>query len=542
MPKSKTAVNRRQKREVSLGNLTVNYDSYGVYIDGVYVELSLKQFEVLRVMVDHADQILPYDTFAEALWHSTDKRRIRNLNVLVHRLRGKLAASYPFVIKTIRSRGYGLIRATTSGASVLPWGAHPGGKEQEGNTQHTGKKSEEAMDINTGDTAWVLTSTALVMLMTPGLALFYGGLVRSKNVLATIMQSFIMLGIISVQFALIGYSLAFGPDQGGLIGNFDWWGLKHVSMNEANALYAPTIPHQTYMIFQMMFAVITPALITGAFAERAKFSTFVVFMLLWATLVYDPVAHWVWGSGGWLGLVPEANGDVGLKALDFAGGTVVHINAGIAALVAAFVYGKRHGFGREPMEPHDITMVVIGAALLWFGWFGFNAGSAVAAGRPRVERLHRHASRDRDRRARLDGSQLDLPRQAQRRRRGRRRGCRPRRDYAGIRLRHARWARSRSAPAPARSATSPCVCAPRSASTTRSTSSACTASAVPGAPSPPVSSASRRSTRSRLTVCSRRAASTRSASSSSRSARRWVTRSSLRSFCSRSSTWSWVCA
>jgi Amt family ammonium transporter len=218
------------------------------------------------------------------------------------------------------------------------------------------------------------------MLMTPGLALFYGGLTRSKNVLATIMQSFLMLGVISVQFALIGYSLAFGPDHGGLIGDLHWFALRHVSMTEANAFYAPTIPHQTYMIFQMMFAVITPALITGAFAERAKFSTFVVFMLLWATLVYDPLAHWVWGSGGWLGLVPEANGDVGLKALDFAGGTVVHINAGVAALVAAFLYGKRHGFGREPMEPHDITMVVIGASLLWFGWFGFNAGSAVAAG------------------------------------------------------------------------------------------------------------------------------------------------------------------
>jgi Amt family ammonium transporter len=218
------------------------------------------------------------------------------------------------------------------------------------------------------------------MLMTPGLALFYGGLVRSKNVLGTIMHSFIMLGIVSIQFVLIGYSLAFGPDHGGLIGDFDWAFLRNVSASEPNAAYAATIPHQTYMIFQLMFAVITPALITGAFAERAKFSTFVVFMLLWATLVYDPVAHWVWGAGGWLGLVAEENGDVGLKALDFAGGTVVHINAGVAALAAALVYGKRHGFGREPMEPHDITMVVVGAALLWFGWFGFNAGSAVGAG------------------------------------------------------------------------------------------------------------------------------------------------------------------
>src|SRR5439155_3914006 len=192
----------------------------------------------------------------------------------------------------------------------------------------------------TGDTAWGLMASALVMLMTPGLALFYGGLARSKNVLGTIMQSFFMLGLISIQFVLIGYSLAFGPDHGGLIGDFSWIGLKHVLPTEANELYAPTIPHQTYMIFQLMFAVITPALITGAFAERAKFSTFVIFMLLWATLVYDPVAHWVWGAGGWLGLVPEANGQVGLKALDFAGGTVVHINAGIAALAAAIIYGQ----------------------------------------------------------------------------------------------------------------------------------------------------------------------------------------------------------
>ena len=234
--------------------------------------------------------------------------------------------------------------------------------------------------MDTGDTAWVLVSSALVMLMTPGLALFYGGLVRSKNVLGTIMHSFIMLGLVSIQFVLIGYSIAFGPDQGGLVGNLDWAFLRNVSATEPNAAYAATIPHQTYMIFQLMFAVITPALITGAFAERAKFSTFIVFMLLWATLVYDPIAHWVWGAGGWLGLVAEENGDVGLKALDFAGGTVVHINAGVAALVAAIIYGKRHGFGREPMEPHDITMVVVGAALLWFGWFGFNAGSAVAAG------------------------------------------------------------------------------------------------------------------------------------------------------------------
>jgi Amt family ammonium transporter len=214
--------------------------------------------------------------------------------------------------------------------------------------------------------------------MTPGLALFYGGLVRSKNILATIMQSVFMLGLITVVFVLVGYSLAFGPDHMGLIGDFSWVGLKDVSATEPGP-YAPTIPHQTFVIFQAMFAIITPALITGAFAERAKFSTFCVFMVLWSLLVYAPVAHWVWSLGGWLGGLPEENGDVGIGALDFAGGTVVHINAGVAALVAAVLYGKRHGFGREPMEPHDITMVVIGAALLWFGWFGFNAGSAVAA-------------------------------------------------------------------------------------------------------------------------------------------------------------------
>jgi Amt family ammonium transporter len=238
----------------------------------------------------------------------------------------------------------------------------------------------EVPEISSGDTAWVLTSAALVMFMTPGLALFYGGLVRSKNILGTIMHSFMMLGVITIQFILIGYTLAFGPDAGGIIGNLDWFALKDVSMSEAFPAYATTIPNQTYMIFQLMFAVITPALITGAFAERAKFSTFLVFMLVWATIVYDPVAHWVWGQGGWLGLIPDEDGQVGIKALDFAGGTVVHINAGVAALAAAIVYGKRHGYGRDPMEPHDITMVVIGASILWFGWFGFNAGSALAAG------------------------------------------------------------------------------------------------------------------------------------------------------------------
>src|SRR5215213_9283202 len=224
-------------------------------------------------------------------------------------------------------------------------------------------------EISAGDTAWVLASAALVMLMTPALAFFYGGLVRQKNVLSTIMHSFFILALISVQWVLWGYSLAFGPDIGGFIGGLDWIGLNGVSM-EPNPDYAKTIPHQAFMVFQMMFAVITPALITGAFAERKRFKAFVIFTLLWATLVYDPVAHWVWGQGGWL---------KSLGALDFAGGTVVHITSGVSALVAALVLGPRLGLGQESMDPHDATMTVLGAALLWFGWFGFNAGSSLAA-------------------------------------------------------------------------------------------------------------------------------------------------------------------
>lgn len=233
------------------------------------------------------------------------------------------------------------------------------------------------MTIDTGNTAWVLASSALVLLMTPGLALFYGGLVRSKNVGATIMQSFTCIGIVGVIWVLWGYSLAFGPSQGGLIGDLSWFGLKDVGLEPIAFYGGGTIPHQAFMVFQAMFAIITPALITGAFADRMKFSAFVVFIVLWSTLVYSPIAHWVWafdadGASGWIGKY---------GALDFAGGTVVHINAGIAALAAAWlVFGKRLRFQEEAMQPHNVPMVVLGASLLWFGWFGFNAGSALSAG------------------------------------------------------------------------------------------------------------------------------------------------------------------
>jgi Amt family ammonium transporter len=217
----------------------------------------------------------------------------------------------------------------------------------------------------------VLTSSALVLMMTaPGLALFYGGMVRRKNVLATLMQSFILMAVISIQWVLVGYSLAFGPDVGGLVGSLRWIGLSGVGL-EPNADYAATIPHQAFMVFQLMFAIITPALITGAFAERMRFSAFLLFMVLWSTLIYAPLAHWVWGVGGWLR---------GLGALDFAGGTVVHISSGVSALAAAIVIGRRRGYGREPMPPHNLPFTVVGAAMLWVGWFGFNAGSALGAG------------------------------------------------------------------------------------------------------------------------------------------------------------------
>lgn len=225
--------------------------------------------------------------------------------------------------------------------------------------------------INSGDTAWVLTSAALVMLMTPGLALFYGGLVRRKNVLSTIMHSIFILALVSVTWVLIGFTLAFGTDVNGwgIIGGLDYIGLHGVGKDPLTQ-YAPTIPGSAYMAFQMMFAVITPALITGAFAERKRFKAFVLFSLLWTLVVYSPIAHWVWGQGGWLNK---------LGAIDFAGGTVVHISSGVAALVAALVLGPRVKRESDRFEPHDVRLTVIGAGLLWFGWFGFNGGSALAA-------------------------------------------------------------------------------------------------------------------------------------------------------------------
>ncbi len=223
--------------------------------------------------------------------------------------------------------------------------------------------------INAGDTAWVLIATALVMMMTPALAFFYGGMVRKKNVLSTLNLSFIVMGLISVQWLLFGYTLAFDPSLGGLIGGLTFIGFNGVGSNP-NAAYAATIPHLAFAAYQMMFAVITPALITGAFVERVRFRTFLLFTVLWATLVYDPVAHWVWSVGGVLRQ---------LGALDFAGGTVVHVTAGFSALAFALAIGARRGYGRAPMEPHNIPYSVLGAGLLWMGWFGFNGGSALAA-------------------------------------------------------------------------------------------------------------------------------------------------------------------
>jgi Amt family ammonium transporter len=229
--------------------------------------------------------------------------------------------------------------------------------------------AQDGPAIDTGDTAWMLMSSALVLMMTiPGLFLFYGGLVRSKNALSTFMHSFFITALVSIQWVIIGYTLAFGPDFSHLIGGLKFLGLSGVGAAPSNT-WATTIPHNLFMVYQLTFAVITVALITGSFAERAKFGTFIIFVLLWTTVIYDPLAHWVWG-GGWIG---------SMGALDFAGGTVVHISSGAAALAAAFMFGKRIGYGREPMAPHFLPYSVIGASLLWVGWFGFNAGSALTA-------------------------------------------------------------------------------------------------------------------------------------------------------------------
>ncbi len=231
--------------------------------------------------------------------------------------------------------------------------------------------------ISAADTAWVLISSALVLAMiVPGLALFYGGLVRSKNVLGTIMHSFVILCLVSFLWVMVGYSLAFGPDVKGLIGSLDWVGLRDVGVTP-HARYGPTIPHQAFMLFQMMFAAITPALITGAFAERMKFSALVMFSGLWSLAVYCPIAHWLWG-GGWLAWI---------GALDFAGGAVVHISSGISALVCVVVLGARTGYGTDYMAPHNLPMVILAAGFLWFGWFGLNAGSALGANETAVAAL-----------------------------------------------------------------------------------------------------------------------------------------------------------
>lgn len=227
----------------------------------------------------------------------------------------------------------------------------------------------DALPIDTGDTAWLLMSSALVLAMiVPGLALFYGGLVRSKNVLGTIMQTVVILCMITLTWILWGYTLAFGPDYGGIIGGLEWVALNGVG-SAPSPDYASTVPHQVFMFFQLMFAAITVALIAGSFAERMKFKALIIFAFLWSTCIYSPLAHWVWG-GGWLGK---------LGALDFAGGAVVHVSSGMAALVCALVLGARKGYGVEPMPPHNLSMTLLGTGLLWFGWFGFNAGSALGA-------------------------------------------------------------------------------------------------------------------------------------------------------------------
>ena len=223
--------------------------------------------------------------------------------------------------------------------------------------------------MDKADTAFILAAAGLVLLMTPGLALFYGGMVRSKNVLGTVMQSLFMIALISLEWVYIGYSMSFGPDVGGFIGSLEWFALKGVT-SAPSPDYASTIPQTVFMIYQCMFAVITPALITGAFAERVRFGPFIIFSVLWSILVYNPVCHWIWGSGGWL---------AAMGVMDFAGGLVVHLTCGVAALAGVMVIGPRRGYGRTSFMPHNLPMTVLGTGLLWFGWFGFNGGSALAA-------------------------------------------------------------------------------------------------------------------------------------------------------------------
>jgi Amt family ammonium transporter len=246
----------------------------------------------------------------------------------------------------------------------------PGEKDKDGNVTYP--------KINNGNTAWILTSAALVLMMTgPGLALFYSGLVRKKNVLATMMQSFVLMAIVTVVWAVVGYSLAFSEGNA-FVGGFRFAFLREVGVAPATT-YADSIPHTTWMVFQLMFAIITPALICGAYAERMKFSAMVVFSVLWLLVVYCPLAHMVWGKGGLFNAFAGLPDGPNIPALDFAGGTVVHISSGVSALVCALVMGKRLGYGKVPMPPHSVVLSVIGAALLWVGWFGFNAGSALAA-------------------------------------------------------------------------------------------------------------------------------------------------------------------